>query len=209
MAKNLIPIGPPGVGKGFTSKKLDATFGEKTIFPVSMGDCVRRRISEDEDFAQLYKEVEGSGGLIPDDEVLAMLRVEHIRGAMYSPDLFVWDGCFRTAAQARFAVSKKLVEKDDTLCVILNATKSTCNRRYTHRVTNTGKGRGDNESFDGRFKLFHHHRHSVLSVFRSAGFQFVQVDADRELDEVATDIATFVTGRLGISPKIIPLRPTG
>lgn len=96
----LVLLGPPGSGKGTQGAKLALTLGVPRI---STGDILRRNVAAGTDLGKRAKAFMESGGLVPDDLVIAM-TAERLK----EPDArngFILDGFPRTIAQAE-ALSK-------------------------------------------------------------------------------------------------------
>ncbi len=96
----LVLLGPPGSGKGTQGERLA---GSLHVPRISTGDILRRNVAQGTELGRKAKTFMDSGGLVPDDLVIAMvadrLREPDARGG------FILDGFPRTIAQAE-ALSK-------------------------------------------------------------------------------------------------------
>jgi adenylate kinase len=109
---NLILLGPPGAGKGTQASRLTEDFGLPYI---GTGDLLREHVSEKTDLGQQAKEHMDSGGLVPDDLVIAMI-LEKIEDE--GDDGFLLDGFPRTVPQAE-ALAEELDKRGRRLMAAL------------------------------------------------------------------------------------------
>ena len=91
----MILVGPPGAGKGTQAARLVDTL---SITHISTGDMFRAAVKQGTEMGKLADKVMKSGGLVPDDVVIGM-----VRDRIAEPDCkngFMLDGFPRTLAQA-------------------------------------------------------------------------------------------------------------
>jgi len=91
----VIFLGPPGAGKGTQAKLLANRFG---VPHLSTGDMFRDHVSRDTELGRRARPVIESGGLVPDEIVLAMVE-ERIAQSDCAAG-FIFDGFPRTLVQA-------------------------------------------------------------------------------------------------------------
>ena len=71
MAKYLVLLGPPGVGKGTQAKILSERTG---LAHISSGDLFRENLKNQTKLGKLAQTYMGKGELVPDDVTIAMIR---------------------------------------------------------------------------------------------------------------------------------------
>lgn len=95
MAKFLVLLGPPGVGKGTQAEILSARTG---LVHISSGDLFRENLKNQTELGKLAQTYMGKGELVPDDVTIAMIRER-----LAKPDCTegaILDGFPRTPSQA-------------------------------------------------------------------------------------------------------------
>lgn len=104
MAKFLVLLGPPGVGKGTQAKIISERIG---LVHISSGDLFRENLKNQTELGKLAQTYMGKGELVPDDVTIAMIRERLAR-----PDCVagaILDGFPRTPSQAD-ALASMLIE---------------------------------------------------------------------------------------------------
>lgn len=92
---NLVLFGPPGAGKGTQAKFLVDSFN---IPQISTGDMLRAAVKEHTPLGLIAKQIMESGGLVPDEVVLGIVRERIVLADCHNG--FVLDGFPRTIPQA-------------------------------------------------------------------------------------------------------------
>ena len=92
---NLVLFGPPGAGKGTQAKFIVDSF---SIPQISTGDMLRAAVKEQTPLGLIAKQIMESGGLVPDEVVLGIVRERIARSDCRNG--FVLDGFPRTIPQA-------------------------------------------------------------------------------------------------------------
>lgn len=92
----IILLGAPGSGKGTLAKKISRDFD---LPQISTGDLFRAIVKLDSPLANRVKEIMASGGLVPDE-----ITIEMVKDRIEKSDCekgFILDGFPRTVAQAK------------------------------------------------------------------------------------------------------------
>jgi adenylate kinase len=92
---NLVMLGPPGAGKGTQAERFAREHG---IPRISTGDILREAVASGTELGRAVKAVMDRGGLVSDEQMLAVVRERLSRGDTARG--FVLDGFPRTVPQA-------------------------------------------------------------------------------------------------------------
>jgi adenylate kinase len=135
---NLILFGPPGAGKGTQAKFIVACF---RIPQISTGDMLRVAVKEQTPLGLVAKQIMESGGLVPDEVVLGIVRERIVHSDCDNG--FVLDGFPRTIPQADALVSilSGLNKKIDHV-ISLDLDRSEIVQRLSGRRTCSSCGKG-------------------------------------------------------------------
>jgi adenylate kinase len=133
-AMRLVFVGAPGAGKGTQAKILEEKYGLRQI---STGDILRGNVKSGTELGLKAKSYMDSGGLVPDDLMIAMMASE-----LAGLDAYILDGFPRTVAQAQAldAMLGKL-GRPLTAVVLFDAERNALIARLTGRWTNPRSGR--------------------------------------------------------------------
>ncbi len=113
MGLRLVLLGPPGAGKGTQAKRLAERRG---LAHVSTGDMLRSAVARGTDAGKKAKAIMESGGLVPDDVVLEMVK-ERLESD--AAEGFILDGYPRTTRQAE-DLEKALADHSLALDAVVN-----------------------------------------------------------------------------------------
>jgi len=105
MTRNIVILGPPGVGKGTYAEFLSKKYG---IPKISVGDLFRSAIKNRTELGKRIKNYVSSGELVPDETV-----IELVKNRLEEPDCkdgFLLDGYPRTVPQAEAMMNLKKIE---------------------------------------------------------------------------------------------------
>jgi len=105
MTRNIVILGPPGVGKGTYAEFLSKKYG---IPKISVGDLFRSAIKNRTELGKRIKNYVSNGELVPDETVIELVknRLEETD----CKDGFLLDGYPRTVPQAEAMMNFKKIE---------------------------------------------------------------------------------------------------
>ena len=138
----LVPLGPPGAGKGTQARMLEEDFG---LVQLSAGDLLRAAVAAGTEAGIAAKAVMDAGRLVSDEIVLAMAE------RMDAPDLsrgIILDGFPRTRVQAE-ALDTLLAGRDQkvTAAISLDVDDAAMVERIAGRFTCASCGEGYHDTF--------------------------------------------------------------
>jgi adenylate kinase len=135
---NLVLFGPPGAGKGTQAKFIVDRF---KIPQISTGDMLRAAVKEQTALGLVAKQIMESGGLVPDEVVLGIVRERIVLSDCDNG--FVLDGFPRTIPQADALVSilRGLDKKIDHV-ISLDVDNTEIVQRLSGRRTCSSCGKG-------------------------------------------------------------------
>jgi adenylate kinase len=141
---NLILFGPPGAGKGTQAKFIVDSY---RIPQISTGDMLRLAVKEKTPLGLIAKQIMESGGLVPDEVVLGIVRERIVLADCVNG--FVLDGFPRTIPQADalVAILNGLSKKIDHV-ISLDIDNSEIVQRLSGRRTCSSCGKGYHVLYD-------------------------------------------------------------
>jgi adenylate kinase len=210
MAKILVMLGPPGVGKGTQAKILSERTG---LVHISSGDLFRENIKNQTELGKLAQTFISKGELVPDDVTIAMIRERLSR-----PDFgigAILDGFPRTPAQAD-ALEAMLEEFKGQVDAVpfINSAANVLVERLSDRWTCRASGHIFNHKsnppkelgicdFDGselyqreddkaetvkyRIQVYLEQTSPLIAYYRERG-KLIEVDGMQSIDQVAQTI---------------------
>jgi adenylate kinase len=180
---DILLLGPQGAGKG-TQGKLIAT--EHGVPHVATGDMLRAAMGADTELGRRVKPIYDSGGLVPDDLMIALIR-ERL-GEEDAREGFVLDGFPRTMPQAE-ALEEMLREIDRDLDVVFEfqLEDEVGRERMLRRAAEEGRADDTPEAIDERLRLYHAETEPLIEYYRARG-NLVGIHADRPVQVVFDEI---------------------
>jgi adenylate kinase len=141
---NLILFGPPGAGKGTQAERLRSDF---QLPYIATGDMLRENVREGTELGKQASEYMKSGGLVPDDVIVAMVA-ERLQEED-AQDGFILDGFPRTVEQAK-ALDNQLGElgRRITAVLLLDVPDEEVERRLAGRRVCVKTGHNYHVEFD-------------------------------------------------------------
>ncbi len=107
-------LGPPGAGKGTQAKRLVEKYG---VPQISTGDIFRKNIKEGTELGKKAQEYMNSGGLVPDELVVDLVKDRLMQSDCVNG--YLLDGFPRTIAQAE-QLDEFLKEQGTELDAVIN-----------------------------------------------------------------------------------------
>ena len=176
----ILLLGPQGSGKGTQAKKLAADYG---VPHVSTGDILRAAVTEQTELGKQVEPVLASGGLVPDE-----LMIDLIRERLEDEDGYVLDGFPRTVAQAE-ALDEMLIEIGKRLdaVLLLHVGDAVATARMLGRAAEEGRTDDTPDVIARRLALYHELTEPVVEHYRTRG-NLIPVQAERSIGEVYGEI---------------------
>lgn len=188
MGEAVIFFGPPGAGKGTQASMLASERGYRKL---STGDILRDHVARGSELGRQVKPILESGGLVPDQLVLALIREELSGGK--APKV-IFDGFPRTLAQAQ-ALDQLLSEKQVVLkgVLLLVVPQRELLNRLVKRAQLEGRT-DDNESvIQRRLEVYEKDTAPLADYYRGAG-KLMQIDGTGTQDQVFARIQGALNG---------------
>lgn len=182
-------LGPPGSGKGTQAKLL----AQRSAVPaISTGDMLREAVRQGTPLGRRAKAIMDSGGLVPDDVVIGLIR-ERIS----LPDArkgFLLDGFPRTIEQA-VALDRLLAGNGETLDAVINllVPESTLIERMDGRATCEGRSDDRPETVRERLRVYREKTAPLIDHYGSRGVR-IDVDGSGTIEEVSGRIDRAAAG---------------
>jgi adenylate kinase len=180
---NILLLGPQGSGKGTQAKRLADEYG---LAHVATGDLLREEIDAGTEFGKQVGPILASGGLVPDDQMIELIRERLQDEAAQSG--FVLDGFPRTQPQAE-ALDRMLQEIERPLTVVfaLDISDESCKQRLLKRAEEEGRKDDTPEVIERRLRTYHEQTEPLIEHYRTRG-NLVSIHADRPIDSVFAEI---------------------
>ena len=162
---NVVIFGPPGVGKGTQSARIQQAFG---LCHVSTGDILRREIARKSKPGLEAQSYVSRGAMVPDELIIRLVKRRLANDEQCQQNGWLLDGFPRTAAQANAMVLAGLTPHH---ILVLDAADATVKDRVLGRAREARRSghtvrSDDNEAtVQNRLREYHKNRDAVLSEF--------------------------------------------
>jgi len=189
----LLPIGPPGAGKGTQAAILAQTFG---IPAISTGDIFRENVRNETELGKRAKEFMDRGDNVP-DSLTNELVADRI-GQADCASGFLLDGFPRTTAQVD-ALNGMLAEQGTALDAVVElvADVEIVVERLKKRAIEQGRTDDDESVVRHRLEVYREQTAPLIDLYGQTGL-LISVDGIGAIDEVTGRIMDELAGR-GIS----------
>jgi adenylate kinase len=183
IARRLLMLGPPGVGKGTQAQRLVEKLG---VPQISTGMMLRDAVAAKTAVGLQAREVMARGDLVSDDIVIAVAEQR-----LAAPDArrgFILDGFPRTPGQA--AALDAMLDRLGTpleRCIALIVDEDEIVRRLLKRAQIEGRSDDSEETVRKRLKIYHAQTEPLISHYSEQGIVRA-VDGLGTVDEVAKRI---------------------
>ncbi len=179
----LLILGAPGAGKGTQAVHIAKRLG---IPAISTGDIFRKNISEETELGLKVKSILASGGFVPDD-----VTIDIVRDRLAEEDAqsgFLLDGFPRTPGQVE-ALDEMLSDQGSSLDAVVELTVDTDEvvQRLLQRAQEQGRDDDTEEVIRERMNLYAEETAPLSSIYRSRGV-LIHVDGMGDVDEVTNRV---------------------
>lgn len=171
----IILFGLAGSGKGTQGKALSEIFGWRWL---SVGEAIRQTGG--------YEDIINNGGLIPDEDVIALMDKQIQKSEDEGFDVIL-DGYPRDKVQAEY-IMNTMADKIDG-AIILEVPKDELYERLALRGRDDDK---EKASINRRFEIFEQNICSILPLLEAKNIPIERVDGVGSIDEVTARLVNVV-----------------
>lgn len=171
-------MGPPGAGKGTQASLLAE---RRQLAKLSTGDMLRSHVARGTELGTKAKGIMDSGGLVPDDIIVGMVRAEMSR---LRPVRVLLDGFPRTRGQAE-ELDAILVEQDAQIdaVIALQVPDDELVERLMTRSREQGRTDDNEDTIRARMRVYREETQPLLDFYQARG-KLLRVDGTGSIEEV-------------------------
>ena len=185
----MVFLGAPGAGKG---TQADLFAKGKGIAHISTGAMLRDSIVQGAQLGLKVKPILDSGGLVPDDLMVALIQ-ERIQNADCNSG-YILDGFPRTVPQAE-ALDEMLRARREKLThvVMFDVSEAAVMSRLEGRRSSEARADDNVEVQKERIRVYQEKTAPLISYYEKAG-QLIHVNGDADIAEVQSRLVRAVAG---------------
>jgi adenylate kinase len=172
-------LAPPGAGKGTQGERLAERHG---VPHLATGDLLRDHVARATDLGRAAKEHMDSGGLVPDDLVIAM--VTEALGGRTPIENFLLDGFPRTLTQAVGAYEwGRNKNRTFDAVIMLDVPEDELVRRLVERGRLSGRTDDTEDVIRNRLRVYEENTAPLIDFYEARGI-LLRIDGTGTVDEV-------------------------
>ena len=184
----IILLGPPGAGKGTQAKLVSQKYG---LPQVSTGDLFRALRTQDTDFARKIGQILDSGGLVPDEDTIQM-----VKDRLAQPDCakgVILDGFPRTLGQAKALdeLLEKAFKSRVELVPVFEVSREEVVKRILDRAKKENRADDTPEVAAKRFEVYLKDTEPLINYYTAKGV-VKTLDASRSIEEVTAELMPII-----------------
>ncbi|KAG1951036.1 adenylate kinase isoenzyme [Pimephales promelas] len=183
-------IGGPGSGKGTQTTKIAHRYDFEHV---SVGEILRNQLlhhAPSDRKWELIAQIIANGELAPQETTIEELKQQFIK--KQDAKGFIVDGFPREISQT-FTFEEQIGSPD--LVILLACSNQQLRQRLEKRASQQGRPDDNTRAIEKRLDTFKHNITLIAKYYQERGL-IVRVDADREEDDIFTDICAIVEERL-------------
>jgi adenylate kinase len=175
--RKILFIGAPGSGKG-TQAEILKKYG---FVPLSVGNLVKRAISDEDPLVLPYRKKMESGELLPDEVIFSLVKKE--TGKINSPG-YILDGFARNISQAEKAIKMELFDE----VFFFDLSESEAVKRIRKRAKKEKRIDDAEEVVKNRFGVFNKETLPAVRLLRKKIKNFFVIDASPSVEKIHDEV---------------------
>ncbi|MEI6425928.1 MAG: nucleoside monophosphate kinase [Candidatus Absconditabacteria bacterium] len=184
--KIIVPIGPPGGGKGTQSTKIAETYGYQHL---STGDIFRSLLKQSKNpLAITVKQITERGDLVPDDIAVQVVKDFLQQQSQLGNKRFILDGFPRTLAQ--YHISKVLFADYDVHYIYFDVDEEELINRLIERAQKEERADDEKDVITHRLSVYKDLTEPILKELGTSLYTIYSTG--KSIEEVWTEVETIV-----------------